>query len=155
MKVVINKCYGGFSLSPLAVKELAKRKGKECFFFRYDFTDKTYTPMTLDEAQKERLTWHAFSVPNPAEMGANQDGWHEMTDKQRQESNRRYTEISLPSRPDDRSDPDLIAVVKKLGKKASGACADLKIVQIPDGVDYLIDEYDGLEHIAEKHRTWG
>jgi hypothetical protein len=30
----------------------------------------------------------------------------------------------------------------------------LEIVEIPDDVEYTIEEYDGLEHIAEKHRTW-
>jgi hypothetical protein len=28
------------------------------------------------------------------------------------------------------------------------------VVEIPDGTDYEISEYDGNEHIAEKHRTW-
>jgi len=33
MKIVINKCYGGFGLSPLAIKELAKLNKKKCYFF--------------------------------------------------------------------------------------------------------------------------
>lgn len=33
MKIVINRCFGGFGLSPLAVKEYLKRKGKECFCY--------------------------------------------------------------------------------------------------------------------------
>jgi hypothetical protein len=44
--------------------------------------------------------------------------------------------------------------VEELGDKASGQFAELVVVEIPDGVDYEIDEYDGNEHIAEKHRTW-
>lgn len=28
-------------------------------------------------------------------------------------------------------------------------------VAIPDGVIWHIEDYDGLEHIAEDHRTWG
>lgn len=31
---------------------------------------------------------------------------------------------------------------------------DIAIVDIPDGTDYIIQEYDGLEHIAERHRKW-
>jgi hypothetical protein len=30
----------------------------------------------------------------------------------------------------------------------------LRIVEIPDGVEWHISEYDGIEHIAENHRTW-
>jgi len=27
-------------------------------------------------------------------------------------------------------------------------------VEVPDDVDWYVEEYDGLEHIAERHRTW-
>ena len=54
----------------------------------------------------------------------------------------------------DRHDPGLVEVVELLGKKADGDCAKLKIVEIPDDVDYEIQEYDGNEWVAEKHRTW-
>lgn len=53
-----------------------------------------------------------------------------------------------------RTHPLLIQVVEELGNEANGPCAALKIVEIPDDVEYEIDEYDGFEHIAEKHRTW-
>lgn len=53
-----------------------------------------------------------------------------------------------------RDDPRLVAAVEKLGSKANGGFADLRVVEIPDGVYYEIDEYDGNEHIAETHRTW-
>lgn len=88
MKIVINKCFGGFSLSEEAAKLL------DCA--RHDFYD------------------------------------HQK-----------------------RNDPRLIEVVEKLGKRANGDCAELKVVTIPDDVDWEISEYDGVEHIAEKHRTWG
>jgi hypothetical protein len=35
-----------------------------------------------------------------------------------------------------------------------GTFSDLKVVEIPDGVNWYIAEYDGLEHVAERHRTW-
>ena len=54
----------------------------------------------------------------------------------------------------ERDDLILIAVVEELGEAADGGCAELKIVEIPDGVNWQIEEYDGLEHIAEVHRTW-
>ena len=32
--------------------------------------------------------------------------------------------------------------------------SDLRVVEIPDDVNWYIEEYDGLEHVAERHRTW-
>jgi hypothetical protein len=55
---------------------------------------------------------------------------------------------------EDRSDHDLIAVVEEMGEDANGFAADLRIVDIPDDVRWHINEYDGLEHVAEDHRTW-
>jgi hypothetical protein len=55
---------------------------------------------------------------------------------------------------EDRSDPDLVAVVEEMGKLAHGEYSVLKVVEIPDGVKWHISEYDGFEHIAEDHRTW-
>ena len=51
-------------------------------------------------------------------------------------------------------DPALVQAVEELGAEASGRCADLAIVEIPDGVAWQIEEYHGYEHVAEKHRTW-
>lgn len=54
-----------------------------------------------------------------------------------------------------RDDPALVQVVKELGKEADGCRSALVIVEIPDGVEWQIEEYDGYEHVAEKHRIWG
>lgn len=66
-------------------------------------------------------------------------------------------DMNLYDRYDDslRSNPLLVKCVEELGKKANGEFAKLRVVEIPDGVQYVIEEYDGVEHIAEKHRTWG
>lgn len=54
----------------------------------------------------------------------------------------------------DRDDPVLVQVVEEMGGKANGRYADLKVVEIPDDVQWTIDEYDGSEWVAEVHRTW-
>ena len=54
----------------------------------------------------------------------------------------------------ERDDPFLVKVVETLGKKANGRFARLKVVDIPEDVDWQIEEYDGLEWVAEMHRTW-
>lgn len=53
-----------------------------------------------------------------------------------------------------RTDPALIKVVKKLGEEANDEYAELKIVEIPDGTKFEIDDYDGIETIHEVHRSW-
>lgn len=53
-----------------------------------------------------------------------------------------------------RDDPNLVRVVMEMGEDANTTFSELKVVEIPDGVEWDICEFDGLEHIAEKHRTW-
>ena len=55
---------------------------------------------------------------------------------------------------ENRADADLIAVIEEFGEAANGNYANIAIVEIPDGVEWHISEYDGLEHVAENHRTW-
>src|ERR1700751_4119803 len=74
MKVVINACFGGFSLSPRAVKRLAELNGRECYFFTYQREPldlEVRIPVTLEEleAGNDRLgMWTAYDVPNPDEV---------------------------------------------------------------------------------------
>jgi hypothetical protein len=53
-----------------------------------------------------------------------------------------------------RDDPYLIKLVREMGDRVNGPCANLKIVEIPADVAWLIQDYDGIEWIAEEHRTW-
>jgi hypothetical protein len=48
----------------------------------------------------------------------------------------------------------LIKLVEKLGEDVNTRFSNLKVVEIPDDVDWEIAEYDGFEWVAEKHRTW-
>lgn len=50
-----------------------------------------------------------------------------------------------------RSDPQVVALVEAMGETNT----ELRVIEIPDDIDVEIVEYDGAEHIAEKHRTWG
>jgi hypothetical protein len=150
MKILINKCYGGFSLSPLAVSEIAARQGKECYFFSWDFGNEPMKPITMDEATSAGR-WHAFTVPNPKDYRLNERD----ADGSFKSANERSKQISLDSRPDNRHDPDLVAVVEAIGcEKASGISAELKIIEIPDGTDYEINDYDGMESVHQKHESW-
>jgi hypothetical protein len=53
-----------------------------------------------------------------------------------------------------RNDPNLVRVVEELGKEANGECAELLVVEIPNDVNPILNEYDGWERFEEPHRTW-
>lgn len=59
-------------------------------------------------------------------------------------------------RINNRSDPHLLEVVEELGleKCSVGSTCKLSLVEIPDDVEYEIQENDGVESIHEKHRVW-
>lgn len=153
MKVVINACYGGFNLSMKAVKRVAELMGKECYFFNVDFKDlkSIHTPISIND--ERNLLWSAYTIPNPDEYLKSKD-WNDMTQEEKDAHNKRHEDVEISNRDYERHDPTLIQVVEELGEEASGDCAKLKIVEIPDGVNYEIAEYDGFEHVAEKHRSW-
>jgi len=54
----------------------------------------------------------------------------------------------------ERDNPNLIKAVEEMGQDVNSRFSELKIVEIPDDVEWGIDEYDGLESVAEVHRTW-
>ena len=150
MKIAINVQHGGFGLSPKGIALLHEKKGMPCYFFsnRLDTQDQ---PLTLAQAESERLWgWMCYTVPNPQDYNLDQCD----EDGRYVEANKRAQEIGAFDYENNRSDADLVAVIEELGDAANSRFAKLKVVEIPDGVDYIIEEYDGLEHIAEKHRTW-
>ena len=157
MKVVINKCYGGFGLSAKAVARFAELKGRPCFFFKQDPGNLHggYIPITIEEADSQDcFMFSAFDIPNPDEVLPSQKNWSAMSMEARQASNAAWEAHSHDTRPSPRHDADLVRVVEELGDTANGRCAELKVVEVPDGVEYEIDEYDGAERVAERHRTW-
>jgi hypothetical protein len=72
----------------------------------------------------------------------------------------RYKEMAGITDPDwygrdvARDDPYLVKIVREMGEEANGGFADLYIVEVPAGVEWDIEEYDGTEWVAERHRTW-
>ena len=59
------------------------------------------------------------------------------------------------SHPAFRSDEQLVRVVEELADLADGRHASLEVIEIPEGVDWLIENYEGREWVAERHRRWG
>jgi hypothetical protein len=53
-----------------------------------------------------------------------------------------------------RTDKRVLDTIETLGDEASGSCSKLSIVEIPDGIEWEISEYDGNESVEESHRSW-
>lgn len=136
MKVVINVRYGGFSISELALYALAERKS-----------------LTLYPQTESGVTVY-WTVPEDQRPKPPAGYWSDVPLEERAAYNDAYRTLTFSDRPEDRTDPDLIAVVEELGDKADGRCARLRVVEIPDDVEWEVAEYDGMEWVAEKHRTW-
>lgn len=100
MKLVINKCFGGFSLSPQAVSLIRTK------------LEATFQQQDIDEL----LEFDGRRVP--------------------------------------RNLPEVVEAVESLGVEANGRCADLRVIEIPDNIQWQVVEYDGNEHVAEVHRRW-
>jgi len=149
MNIVINKCYGGFSLSHEGIMEYVKLKGITLYPWIDDISKKIYGGKAT--VGNPFVSCHYTLVP--------QEEYESIVDKEKEEpvgvgrfekSNALYfSDGDIP-----RNDPSLVQVVRTLGKKANGPYADLGVVEIPDSIGYEIEEYDGIEWIAEKHRTW-
>lgn len=95
MKIVINRCFGGFNLS--------------------------------EEGEEEWLNRRGFTL-QPEEF---------------------WTSLDIP-----RNDPTLVQLVEEDAWRYGGPLSYLRVVAVPDGVEWVIEEHDGMEVVAERHRTW-
>lgn len=109
MKIVINRCYGGFGLSEKATLRYAELADITLY---KDAEDYLHTSSDLDDAS----FFNQYDIP--------------------------------------RNSPELVQTVEELKNDANDRFAKLKIIEIPDNVEWTLEEYDGVEWIAEKHRTW-
>lgn len=139
-KVVVNRRYGGFGLSIKAEKRYAQLAGFDLNYYKqtkYKHRDGKDLFSRVDEPSDDE--WLLFALKEdlgPSFDEFPDDGvyWHD--------------------RDLDRDDPLLVQVVEELGESANGDHAKLEVIEIPDGVDWTIEEYDGREWIAEAHRRW-
>lgn len=116
MKVVINRCFGGFGLSNEAMERVLDLKQ----IAYYKETDKYNNIYYYTKAQNENEVDNEYIYECDFE----------------------------------RNDPALIQAVEEFGEKANGPHASLKIINIPDGIEWYVDEYDGRETVREYHREW-
>lgn len=140
MKLVINQCYGGFGLSQEAIKRYWEIKGQPIWIEQDSNLSDLFTVWLV--APEDRIRYLSSRE------------FYDLSNEDRRTYNNKYSEQTWYCRNVYRADPILVQVVEELGEAASGRYADLKVVEIPDDVSWEINEYDGLEHVAEMHRTW-
>jgi len=134
IKIAINKCFGGFHLSQKAVKWLYKHGDKHITKVpKKDFI-KDDDPLLLMKSEKEFFDW--LVVPLIKEKG------------------KEYVLLDQHVAHKYRTCPLLIRCIETLGEEANCKFSKLKIVEVPAAVEWEIQEYDGVEWVAEKHRTW-
>lgn len=137
-KVVVNRRHGGFGLSEAATLAYAARKG-----------------LTVHPERDPRFEWLVTYWTVPADQRPTEpDPWDSAPLEKRAAFNAACTAGTIVDRDIPRDDADLVAVVEELGAQANGEFAALEVVELPADVDWEIEEYDGREWIAEKHRTW-
>ena len=142
MKIVINTCFGGFGVSQAATVRYNELKQRPCYLFHQKDLKGPFVRILPGERPALGI-FYAFDV-NEIPLDRSDLWWKE---HDASIDNHRYnSEI--------RSDPALVQVVEELGEFADGPYARLKVIEIPDGVEFEIDDYDGCETVREKHRSW-
>ena len=141
-KIVINACFGGFGLSYKAVMRYAEIKGFVLYPWFNHITRGVYkdravigNPDILHHYSRVPLDSIPVDADGNPDIGRGYKGFYVKEDILR-------------------DDPALIQVVKEMGKEANDKFAELKIIEIPENVNWEIEEYDGNEHVTEQHQTW-
>lgn len=137
MKVILNKCFGGFGISPACYKLYAEKKGLTLYPYirQGDF----YKRLNWENADDDRIGYIDYLTTD-----------RDVINYYDETVNKNFFYISC----EHREDPVLIECVEELGEKANGNYADLVVVDIPDGLDYVIDDYDGIETLHQKVQEW-
>ena len=142
MKIILNKCFGGFELSPIATMMYAEKKGIVLYPYCYNYRGSGIIGYKyVADVTKVKKVDYFFT----------EYFGDKVTDKDIDNKSFYY-----PDRDEIRKDPDLISVVEELGEEANGWCSELVVVDIPDELDgkYVIDDYDGIETLHEDVPVW-
>lgn len=141
MKLVVNRCYGGYTLSTKAVLRVLKLKGKKVFAYVQtnpnDYARKVENLKLIDESFQGELFDRIYYFSEELDLCANGDiSFDELRYK---------NEIDVNF---DREDKDLVQIVEELDAEASTNLSELEVLEIPDKHEYYIDDYDGVERIV-------
>jgi|APHM01.1.fsa_nt_gi hypothetical protein len=126
-RVVYNSCFGGFGLHEDAVKWV--RDNKDRLREQYDNTD-------VSELTNTTLSGEFYDDGS----GPKED-W--ITSVKPIDLSRNNELLA-----------DIVSGETEYTGTVNGQHADLRVTELPDSVDYTIDEYDGNETVKEQYRTF-
>lgn len=135
-KVVLNKCFGGFSLSTQALKLFWRKKGFE--IFPYGTIENNIVPTQEDKA----LFWLKIK---PEDLEKELTSTKTKADRVQRTF---YIFEKYQCENIKRDDHDLIEIVETLGVKANGSCSSLEVVELD--ICLQIFSYDGIESMADE-----
>jgi hypothetical protein len=141
-RIVINACHGGFGLSIEAVQRYLELLGVPVWS-EFDTRFKSLGLVTY---------W--LVPPGSDRVEVEPKNWNTMSTAERAAHNKKYSDQVFQERDIARDDPFLVQTVLELGERANGRHSELRVVEVPGDVDWVIEEYDGKEWVAESHRTW-
>ena len=136
MKVILNKCYGGFDVSDKGYKLYAQKKHIPLYVYKDNCSAGYYEKISgeiSDSPFVEYFTKDFGDCFKPTKEDF---------------------KYKLYLSEKHREDLTLIEVVEELGEEANGRFGDLVVVEIPDGMNYVIDDYDGIETLHEDVPVW-
>jgi hypothetical protein len=136
MKIVINAKFGGFGMSEEAIE-----------LYKSYITSKDPTMVFTDSFFNQRK---GSDVAHLSQRFLKEEA--AITKEQsteRKEDPENDIGMRIP-----RYDPCLVRVVEELGRTAGPSYSNLTVVDIPDGIDWVIEEYDGYEWVSERHKIF-
>lgn len=142
MKIVINTCYGGFGLSDKAYEWMMEQGVK---------VQKYYQQVRGEDGKFKDEERNDGEVIFDRDLEEEDESDPQFLGAMRLLAGR-YWEKWVTR--ETRNHAVVVMVVEELGDEANGKHAKLKVVEVPDEVEWEIEEYDGIEWVAEKHRVW-
>lgn len=139
MKIVLNRCRGRFELSKAGLERMIELKIKStgyknvyCYEFIFDEDD-----------GKTHVLISPFNISNVKDLFLLTNETFDDVTKLNYDD---FKELKCHlMKIDSRHDEDLITVIEELGALANTDLSNLKVVEIPDDYDLLIDQYKGFD----------